>query len=85
MYTTLANIHDGKLGSPVINPFDGAIGLLGFSQVEKEDLEKEEEKRLVTPDNPRSIYSGYGDWISPKTGLILVGIIALSLLLKKKI
>lgn len=61
MYIPLGNAHHGRLGSPVINPFDGQIGLwkYGFSQAETDD--EKDKNRLVTKDNPRSIYSGYGD------------------------
>jgi len=68
MYTTLGNTQQ-RLGSAVINPFDGQIGLwrYGFSEAEAEA----EEKRLVTPANPRSIYSGYGAFDG--TGTTLIG------------
>jgi len=70
MYIPLGNVHHGRLGSAVINPFDGQIGLwkYGFSDTEKMSdderrllaLEEEKEPHLVTPSSPRSIYNGYG-------------------------
>jgi len=67
MYIPLGNAHHGRLGSPVINPFDGQIGLWKYGfQAEPDDEEDEEngekKARLVTKSNPRSIYSGYGSF-----------------------
>jgi len=72
----LGNTHQGRLGSPVINPFDGQIGLwkYGFNQAETDDDKEENGKkkpRLVTPSSPRSIYSGYGAFAG--TGSTIAG------------
>lgn len=83
MYIPLGNAHHGRLGSPVINPFDDQIGLwkygfAGFNQAETDDDDEEDEEetgkkkaRLVTKSNPRSIYSGYGSFAG--TGSTIAG------------
>jgi len=84
MYIPLGNAHHGRLGSPVINPFDTRpildqrqwkYGFHGFSQAETDDEEDEEngkkKARLVTKSNPRSIYNGYGSFAG--TGSTIAG------------
>lgn len=79
MYIPLGNPHHGRLGSPVINPFEDQIGLWNYGfQAEPDDdeerllvLEEEKKPHLVTKSNPRSIYSGYGSFAG--TGSTIAG------------